>query len=315
MSPPLRVVYMGTPDFAVPALQALLESRHEVVGVVTNPDRPSGRGKRLTPPPVKACALAAGVEVFQPPKLRGDDDAFAQIASWAPDVCVVAAYGQILPQRFLDIAPHGCLNIHASLLPKYRGASPINAAIIEGEDESGVTIMRMEAGLDTGPILLQQALPIGPMMTAQELHDRLSGLGGPMIVEALDRLASGDLPETPQDDAGSTYAGLMSKSDGRIDWSADATRVANLIRGVNPWPGAFAFFGDVRLKLHLARPIPADSGKGEPGEVLEASGDGLRIACGEGAIEVLQIQPPGSRAMAPRDFLNGFELRVGDRFS
>ncbi len=313
MSTPLRVVYMGTPDFAVPALQALIDSPHDVVGVVTQPDRKSGRGKKVQPTPVKACALAAGIDVYQPPKLRNNDEAFERISAWEPDVCVVAAYGQILPQRFLDIPRLHCVNIHASLLPKYRGASPINAAIVHGEEESGVTTMIMEAGLDTGPMLLKESVPIGRLETAQELHDRLSELGAKMIVPTIEGLDAGTIEPEPQSDEGSTYAPLMSKADGQIDWAKTATQVANQMRGLNPWPGAYSDLveTDQRIKFHLAEPI---EGHGQPGEVLVAAKDNLTIACGEGAVKVLKIQPPGSRAMAAQDFLNGFDLAVGSHF-
>lgn len=309
MSDPLRIVYMGTPDFAVPALQALIASPHEVVGVVTNPDRPAGRGKKETPPPVKVAAEAASIPVYQPQKLRNNDEAFDHISAWNADVGVVAAYGQILPQRFLDIFELGCVNIHASLLPRHRGASPINAAIVSGDAVSGVTIMQMEAGLDTGPMLASVSVDIDPMMTAQELHDVLAELGAEMIVETLEDLAEGSIEPEPQDDELSTYASMMSKSDGRIDWSRSAIDVANLIRGMNPWPGGFCQLrrGDEtqRVKFHLARPT---EGEGAPGEILRASGDELVIACGEGAIEALSLQPAGKRALNARDFNNGFQL-------
>lgn len=313
MSTPLRVVYMGTPDFAVPALQALIDSQHDVVGVVTQPDRKSGRGKKVQPTPVKACAQVAEIDVYQPQKLRKNDEAFERISAWEPDVCVVAAYGQILPQRFLDIPRLHCVNIHASLLPKYRGASPINAAIVHGELESGVTTMIMEAGLDTGPMLLKESVSIGPLETAQQLHDRLSELGATMIVPTIEGLQSGTIQPEAQSDEGSTYAPLMSKADGLIDWTKGATQVANQMRGLNPWPGAYSDLTATgqRIKFHLAEAV---DGNGQPGEVLQAAKDGLLIACGDGAVNILKIQPPGSRAMAAQDFLNGFDLAVGSRF-
>jgi len=306
---------MGTPDFSVPALRALIEGPHQVVGVVTQPDRPSGRGKKLTPPPVKSLALEHGIEVYQPEKLRRNDDAFAHILAWKPDVCVVAAYGHILPQRFLDIARLGCINIHASLLPKYRGASPINAAIIHGETESGVTLMQMEAGLDTGPMLAIVKSQIGELETAQELHDRLSELGATKLNELLTKLDEGTVTPVAQDDSLMTYAPLMKKEDGKIDWSKSAVDVANLIRGVNPWPGAYADIlradgRQERVKFHLARAV---EGKGKPGAVLESTGR-LVIGCADGVLEVLRIQPPNGRAMDVRDFLNGNRLEAGDRF-
>lgn len=307
---------MGTPDFAVPTLRALLDGPHEVVGVVTQPDRPSGRGKQLTAPPVKVLAESRGVPVYQPERLRKNDDAFAHITAWNPDVCVVAAYGQILPQRFLDIPRLGCVNVHASLLPKYRGASPINAAILHGESETGVTLMQMEAGLDTGPMLAVVSTPIGELETAQALHDRLAELGAGAINGLLTRLDAGEVEPVVQDDAQSTYAPLMKKEDGKIDFGRTAKDVANLIRGLNPWPGAYADLvradGRVeRVKFHLARAIEGVEGA-QPGSMVEAPG--LILACGEGAIDVLSLQPQGSRAMDARDFLNGVRLMPGDRF-
>ncbi len=314
---PLRVVYMGTPDFAVPALEALIDSHHEVVGVFTQPDRKSGRGKKVRRPPVKVVAEEAGVPVYQPKRVKKNDEAYETLRGWNPDVVVVAAYGQILPERILDVPPLGCVNIHASLLPKYRGAAPINWAIVNGEEKTGVTIMQMDVGLDTGPMLEKYEVPIPPEMTAQELHDRLAELGREVIVDALDRLAAGQLEPTPQDDEASSYAPMLSKEDGHIDWTKSADAVANHIRGFNPWPGAFAFHerdGEkTRIKFHRARPVEGD---GEPGEVLEVdvSGERLVVACGEGAIECLEVQAPCRKAMGVRDFLCGYEINAGEHF-
>lgn len=313
----LRVVYMGTPDFAVPALEALIASHHEVVGVFTQPDRKSGRGKKVRRPPVKVVAEAAGTPVYQPKRVKKNDEAYQILVDWEPDVVVVAAYGQILPERILDVPKLGCINIHASLLPKWRGAAPINWAIVHGDSTTGVTIMQMDVGLDTGPMLAKYEVDIPADMTAQELHDRLAELGRETIVDALDKLAAGALEPTPQDDAESSYASMLSKEDGRIDWTKSGAEVANHIRGFNPWPGAFAFHaqdGDQqRIKFHRARPI---EGAGEPGEVLEAdvSSGRLVIACGESAIDVVEVQAPGRKAMSARDFLNGYEISEGGRF-
>lgn len=316
MTDSLRVVYMGTPDFAVPALRALLESHHEVVGVFTQPDRESGRGKKLRPPPVKKVAVEHDIPVFQPESVK-TDDAYETLADWDPDITVVAAYGQILPERILELPNLGSVNIHASLLPKYRGAAPINWCIVEGEDVTGVTMMRMDVGLDTGPILTAESMDIPELMTAQELHDSLAALGAAMIVDTLDAYAAGELEPTPQDDDASSYASMLSKSDGRVQWDQTARRVADHIRGFNPWPGAYTFHDEEdnahRIKLHLARTAPG--GRGEPGEVLEAdTADGvLRVACGEGAVDILTIQAPGKRAMDVGDFLNGYDIEVGDQ--
>ncbi|MBA2663710.1 MAG: methionyl-tRNA formyltransferase [Bradymonadaceae bacterium] len=315
-SAPLRIVYMGTPDFAVPALQALIASRHEVVGVVTNPDRPSGRGKRLAPPPVKVVAEQAGLEVYQPERLR-DDEAYAHIAAWRPDVMVIAAYGQILRQRMLDLPRHGCINIHASLLPGYRGAAPINWCIVRGEAQSGITIMEMERGLDTGPMLARRAVAIAIDQSSQELHDVLAALGAEMIVEVIEGLSRGELVAEAQDDSLSSYAPMLTKEVGLIDWQKPAREVHDHIRGFNPWPGAYAFFGPAaageRIKFHRSRPV---EGRGVPGEVLEAdaSRGRLVIACGQGAIEAIELQAPGKKAMKAADFLRGFTIAVGSRF-
>lgn len=316
MTDSLRVVYMGTPDFAVPALRALIDSHHEVVGVFTQPDRKSGRGKKVRQTPVKKAAVEHDIPVFQPESVK-TDEAAQELAALEPDVTVVAAYGQILPKRILELPRLGSLNIHASLLPEYRGAAPINWALVRGETETGVTMMKMDEGLDTGPILTAESVEVPELMTAQELHDVLAELGAKMIVETLDKYAAGQLEPTPQDDSESSYASMLSKEDGRVDWEKTAKEVADHIRGFNPWPGAYTFHNEEtkshRLKLHLAR---AAEGSGEPGQVIEAdpSEGVLRVACaGSGAVDILTIQAPGKRAMDVADFLNGYDIEVGDR--
>jgi methionyl-tRNA formyltransferase len=314
----LRIVFAGTPEFSVPALDAIAESGHTLVGVITNPDRPAGRGKKPRPPAVKQAALDQDVPVYQPESMKGEQPV-QRLRAWEPDVMVVAAYGQILPETILQAPTYGCVNIHASLLPKYRGAAPINRAIIEGESESGITIMKMDEGLDTGPMLMKGSVPIGPEMTAGELHDELAQLGATLIVDALDRLAEGTLSETPQDDEQASYAPKLATEDGRIDWSQPARRVADLIRGLNPWPGAFSHIeadgGSDRIKFHLAHPVDTPSDE-PPGTVLRADAKAgeLVIACGEEAVAVDRIQAPGGRAMDAGDFLNGYPLQPGDRF-
>jgi methionyl-tRNA formyltransferase len=311
----LRIVYMGTPEFAVPALQALIASRHEVVGVVTNPDKPSGRGRKLTSPPVKLAAQAAGIEVFQPKGLRKPEPQ-DHIRAWRPDLIIVAAYGRILPVEVLQIPPMGCLNIHASLLPAYRGAAPIQWSIVRGERESGVTIMQMAQGLDTGAMLLSGAVSIEPLDTAQHLHDKLTPLGATLLMEALEGLLAGVSRPVEQDDSLATWAPIIRKEDAFIDWSASAQAVADHIRGFNPWPGAATDLARgeerVRIKIQLARPVAGASG--EPGSVIEVSNARLVVACGEGAIECLELQAPGRRAMGVRDFLNGFSIQAAERF-
>lgn len=306
---------MGTPEFATPALQALIDSHHQVVGVFTQPDRPSGRGKKLTPPPVKILAESHAIPVFQPEKVRKNDEVFEQLQALEPDIAVVAAYGQILPQRILDVPKFGCVNIHASLLPKYRGASPIQAAVVAGESETGVTIMQMEAGLDTGPAIQMKSIPIDPLHTSQDVHDQLAALGATMIVGVLDDIEAGTAMRTPQDDALSSYAPMLKKEDGILNFAHSAVAVANKIRGLNPWPGAQATLvkdgTESRVKIHLARPTTEKKpGVGK----VETDGKSLFIGCLDGAIEVLELQPSGSRAMKTRDFLNGTPLTSSDYF-
>ena len=318
----LRVAYMGTPEFAVPTLEALLASRHEVVGVFTNPDRRSGRGKKVHPSPVKAAALAAGVPVYQPRRVRGNEEALETLRSWKPDITVVAAYGQILPVDVLEVAPMGSLNVHASLLPKYRGAAPINWCIVRGETVTGITIMQMEAGLDTGPMLLTEEVAITPEMTSSELHDLLSPMGGPMVLRTIDGLLDGSITPQVQDHDAATWAPMIKKEDGAVDFGGTARQVADHIRGFNPWPGAYALHKTAldsddepsRVKLHLARVVEDAPTGGQPGEVLEASGDTLIVACGEGAVAMLELQAPGKRAMGTRDFMNGFKVMKGQFF-
>ena len=333
---PLRVVYMGTPEFAVPPLRALLESEHQVVGVFTNPDRESGRGKRVTRSPVKALAAAHEVPVYQPERIRRNPEAIQAIRALEPDLIVVVAYGQILPQEVLDLARLECLNVHASLLPAYRGAAPINWCLVHGERLAGVTIMRMERGLDTGPMYLKANVDVDELLTAGELHDRLSELGAPLLLEAIEGIRRGALQPEPQDDALATWAPMIKKRDGQIDWTRPAQEIANLIRGFNPWPGAYSDLipapaepsqRATRVKFHLARGLPEGALRGEraaPGEVLgegeeqSAKGEVVRIACGGlSVLEVITLQLPGKRAMSARDLLNGHAelLQPGARFA
>ncbi|HEY7584905.1 MAG TPA: methionyl-tRNA formyltransferase [Candidatus Deferrimicrobiaceae bacterium] len=301
---------MGTPAFAVPSLSSLAESEN-VTLVVTNPDRPSGRGQALAMPPVKAEAQRLGLPVFQPEKAK-HPDSVARIAAEKPDLIVVAAYGHILPKPMLDIPPYGCINVHASLLPKYRGAAPINWAVARGETVTGVTIMKMDVGMDTGPMLLVREMPIDGDDTARTLYDKLSLLGAEALAEALIKLHAGTLKETPQDDALATYAPMLKKEHGEIDWSRPATEVRNLIRGMTPWPSATAFHEGKSLKILSAT---VREGHGEPGEVLEAGRDGMVVACGEGALALGLVQPEGGRAMPSTDYARGRRVKKGDRLS
>jgi methionyl-tRNA formyltransferase len=307
---PYRAIFMGTPAFAVPSLSVLSESE-SVVLVVTNPDRPSGRGQALSPPPVKVEAQRLGLPVFQPEKAK-DPESVARIAAEKPDLIVVAAYGHILPKSILDIPAHGCINVHASLLPKYRGAAPINWAVARGETVTGVTIMKMDAGMDTGPMLLVREMPISDEDTAQTLYDKLSLLGAEALAEALRKLHEGTLAETPQDDALASYAPMLTKEHGRIDWSRPAGEVRNLIRGMMPWPSACTSHAGKALKVLSASVREA---RGRPGEVIEVGRDGIVVACGEGAIALGMVQPEGGRAMSSLDYARGRRVKKGERLS
>lgn len=294
----MRVIFMGTPDFSVPVLEALVKAGHEVVAVYSQPPRPAGRGKKDRPSPVQAKAEALGLAVHHPVSLRNDA---AQIvfASHAADIAVVVAYGLILPQAILDAPAHGCLNIHASLLPRWRGAAPIHRAIMAGDTETGVCIMQMEAGLDTGPVLLRQATPIAAGETTGILHDRLSAMGAALVVEALNQLDS--LTPEAQSEAGVTYAAKIDKAEARVDWNRPAADVANHICGLSPFPGAWVEIAGERVKLLQA---VACAGAGRPGDVL----DGFTIACRTGAVQVLRAQRPGKRPMDAADVLRGLDL-------
>ena len=295
----MRVVFMGTPDFSVAALNAVAAA-HEVVAVYTQPPRPAGRGQQLRPSPVQARAEALGLPVRTPKTLRTPDSQ-ADFAALDADVAVVVAYGLILPQPVLDAPRHGCLNIHASLLPRWRGAAPIHRAIMAGDAETGICIMQMEAGLDTGPVLLRQATAIGPEETTADLHDRLSALGADLIAQALDRLP--DLVPQPQPEDGVTYAHKIDKAEARVDWTLPADQVAAQIRGLSPFPGAWCQMGAERLKLLRAEAV---QGSGSPGQVLP--GDGLRIACGSGAVDISHVQREGKRALPVAEALRGLAL-------
>ena len=303
----MRVIFAGTPEFAAQALQAIVAAGHEVPLVLTQPDRPAGRGMSLQPSPVKRLALERGLEVFQPLTLK-DAQAQARIAQIAADVMVVAAYGLILPQAVLDLPHYGCLNIHASLLPRWRGAAPIQRALLAGDAETGVCIMQMEAGLDTGPVLLRQAIPIAATDNAATLHDRLAALGAELIVAALDRLP---LPAEAQPSAGVTYAHKIEKTEALIDWGRDARELDRHIRAFNPFPGAQARFGGQTIKLWQATPV---AGSGEIGQILAVDRDRIVVACGSGALALSELQKAGGKRLPVRDFLAGHSFKAGERF-
>lgn len=297
MASKLRIAFMGSPEFSVPALRALHAAGHEIAAVYSQPPKPAGRGQRETPCPVHRAALDLGLPVRTPARVKRDAAEHAAFAALDLDVAVVAAYGLILPVAMLEAPRRGCLNIHASLLPRWRGAGPIQAAILAGDAESGVTIMQMEEGLDTGPMLLAEATPIGPRTTTPELHDALSGSGARLILRAL---AESPAP-VPQPEAGVTYAPKLAKQDGRIDWTQDATALDRRIRALTPWPGCFCQAGEESLRIHAAEPA---EGQGPPGTLI---GPAL-VACGQGALRLLRLQRPGRAAMAAEDLLRGYAL-------
>lgn len=307
----MRIVFAGTPEFAAQALAAILAAGQSVPLVLTQPDRPSGRGMALKASPVKQLALEHGLQVHQPASLKSAESR-QPIIDASPDVMVVAAYGLILPQAALDIPRLGCINIHASLLPRWRGAAPIQRAVLAGDAETGVTLMRMEAGLDTGPMLLKGRLPITDADRVATLHDKLAALGARLIVEALPRLARGELPGEPQPAEGVTYAAKLEKSEAVLDWRQTAVVLSRAVRAFDPYPGTVARIEGQTIKVWRAEPAP---GAGEPGTVLAANADGILVACGEGALRLVELQKSGGKRLQAADFLHGFALKPGQRFA
>lgn len=306
----MNVVFAGTPEFAASCLVALVESKHRVTGVLSQPDRRSGRGLSRTHSAVKRIALERGIEVCQPTSLK-EDRTVERLKHWLPDAIVVAAYGLILPQTVLDIPRFGAINVHASLLPRWRGAAPIQRALLAGDQVTGISMMRMDAGLDTGPVLLQEAVAISEEDTAGVLHDRLAALGAKLTVRALDGLESGGLKGTPQPVEGVSYAPKIEKREARIDWREGAKAICRRVRAFNPAPGASARVRGVELKIWGCS---AAAGRGEPGSILRAEPDGLLVACGDGAVLATELQRPGGRRLAAAEFLRGFPLSAGERF-
>jgi methionyl-tRNA formyltransferase len=306
----LRIVYFGTPAFAVPTLRALLASRHTVVALVSQPDRARGRGQHVTPTPTRAVALEAGVPVLQPLKLR--EHAFlSSIAGFAADLGVVAAYGRILPDALLSIPRLGMINVHGSLLPKYRGAAPVHRAVIAGESMTGITIMRVVTELDAGPMLATATRPIGPDDTSVEVERDLSEIGARSLIEVVDRLAHGPVVETPQDDRLATFAPKLEKRESPIDWGLSARDIHNRVRGLQPWPMASTMIGGGRVLIHRTQ-LTGDSVRADAGAVVDAHGDAVSVAAGDGAVlRLLMIQPEGRRAMTAREFLSGHKLEPG----
>lgn len=308
----LKTIFMGTPDFAVPCLE-VLQAKTEVLAVITQPDRPKGRGHNLQASPVKQKALEYNLPVLQPEKIKTEEFT-AELEKLQPDLIVVVAFGQILSQRILDIPPLGCVNVHASLLPRYRGAAPIHWSIINGEKETGVTTMLMDAGLDTGDMLLKDKVAITEEMTTEELHDQLMAMGGKLLAETIDGLANGTITPEKQDDSISNYAGMLNKETGHIDWSKSAVEIHNLIRGLNSWPVAWSMKDGKNYKFWRTKVENRNSDKA-PGTVVELRKNSFCIATGEGLLEVLEIQPPSKKRMSAGDLLRGHGVAVGDIFN
>ncbi len=309
----MRIIFMGTPDFSVPTLEALIKSREEVIGVVTQPDRPKGRGKKLALSPVKEAALAAGLPVFQPKKVK-TPEFIAQLKSLNPDLIVVVAFGQILSQEILSLPQYGCINVHASLLPYYRGAAPIHWAVINGETETGITTMHMDAGLDTGDMLIQEKISIRPEDTTVQIHDQLAVLGAKVLIDTLQALKAGTLKSTKQNDAVSTYAPLLKKEHEIINWVEDAAVIHNKIRGLNSWPGAYTYYKGKRLKIWQSRIYSEQDTNNVPGEVINIEQqDGFILQTGKGTLLILEVQPEGKQRMKAEAFARGYHLGAGDK--
>lgn len=306
----MKIVFMGTPDFAAGALKSLIEAGHEITAVVTQPDKAKGRSQELLPPPVKVVALEHGIPVLQPVRIKRPEEV-EKLKQYPADIYVVAAFGQLLSQEILDIPEFGCLNIHASLLPKYRGASPIQHVIIDGEEKTGITIMQMDAGLDTGDMLYQKEIVISPKDTYASLHDKLMVLGGEAIVEALPLLGQGKLVPRKQEDALSCYAHLIDKTMGELDFTKSAEILDRLIRGLNPWPSAYTTYHGKQLKVWEAEPVKSPKA-GKPGEILAVEKDAVLVAAGSGALRITSLQLSGKKRMSAHDFLLGVRMTPGE---
>lgn len=306
-------MFMGTPDFAVPPLSALAMAGHEVALVVTQPDRPKGRGRKLSPPPVKVKALELGLPVYQPERIKRPE-ALEAVANALPEVIVVAAFGQILPKSVLDIPPSGCINVHASLLPKYRGAAPINWAIINGETVTGITIMQMDEGMDTGDMLMTSEERILPEDTAGSLTERLSVQGAGLLAQAMDGLRAGRLKPVRQESDKATYAPILKKEMGRLDWTKTADAIERLIRGLSPWPGAYTHRNGETIKVLGAKVYTDTPFEGAPGEVVDVNANGIKVMTGGGVLVIMELQAGGGRRMRARDFLSGHKVMRGERF-
>lgn len=299
----MRVVFMGTPDFAVPSLMALVEAGHTVQAVVTQPDRPKGRGKKQAFPPVKEAASRFDLPVLQPARVR-EPDFLAQLSNYAPEIIVVVAYGQILPPAMLALPKHGCVNVHASLLPSYRGAAPVHRAVINGEKITGVTTMFLDEGLDTGDMILKKEVPIQAEDTVGDLHDRLSAAGARLLIDTLDLISRGQAPRTPQTGV-SSYAALLTAADELINWDKPAEEINNLVRGMNPWPGARTYLGEKVLKIWRAKALADTKMPARPGQVVGTAREGLLVGTGRGLLLITELQMQGAKRMSAADFLRG----------
>lgn len=325
----MKIVFMGTPDFAAGALEAIIQAGHEVVLVVTQPDKPQGRSKELKPSAVKECAMGHNLPIFQPEKIKRPEE-IEKLKKYPADIFVVAAFGQILSKEILDMPPLGCINIHASLLPKYRGAAPIQWAVIDGEEKTGITIMKMDIGIDTGDILLQEEYTLAEDETGESLFDRLCVLGAELIVKALPLIEQGKLTPVKQKEEDSSYAKMLSKAMGEINWNQPAVSIERLIRGLNSWPSAFSHLRGKTMKIWKARVVKPENNikqedsivpeneinpeKAAPGEVIRVSREGITVATKEDALELLEIQPEGKKRMAVKEYLLGYKVEVGEQF-
>jgi len=308
-----KIVFMGTPRFAVPSLEALIGAGHRVMAVVTQPDKPQGRGMSSQPCPVKMAALAHAIPVLEPVKLK-DESFIGKLKALGADFFAVVAYGKILPQIILDIPPGGCINLHASLLPRYRGAAPINRAIVNGDSETGVSTMLLDAGMDTGPVLLEKRVPIGPDDTAEDLAITLSTLGAGLLVETIGLLSKKKITPRAQDDSKASYAPMLKKEDGEIDWGRPPREVKDLMRGLYPWPGTYTRWKGRTIKVHSGRPVDGES-KNPSGTVESVSKTGIIVACGNGLFEITELQPENKKRMSAGDFVQGYRIAQGDRFA
>lgn len=309
----MRIIFMGTPDFAVPTLEALVNAGHQVIAAVTQPDKPKGRGKSVLMPPVKEKALTYGIPVYQPVRIRRDEEFIRQLDEMKPDVIVVVAFGQILPKSVLDIPRLGCVNVHASLLPRYRGAAPVSWVVINGEKETGITTMMLDEGIDTGDMLEQLTIPISEKETGESLSDKLGQAGGELIISTLKKLEDQTIIRTPQTDENTCYAQMLQKSLGDIDWTAGAVSIERLIRGLNPWPSAYTLWQGKTLKLWAADVIEKDY-NGTPGEVVSVTRNSILVKTGKGTLSLKELQPEGKKRMDTSSFLRGYPVSEGTVF-